>query len=98
MKVFDRGSSVVIEIEFREYEPFGTSELVDPETASVSIFDKSGEVVEADAQLIQKDTGRWYYIIQTGEDWQVGRYFVKVFADYSGHSDVDVMNPAFCLR
>jgi hypothetical protein len=100
-KEYDRGSTVVIEVEFKRYDPFGEYAYFDPWVYTITITDPEGTVKINAVNLIQKTTGKYYYRLQTLTDWEIGTYIVKVNSqdvEVSFWSDVTIDPESFYLK
>lgn len=88
-KEFDLGSAIIFEVQFKKLEPYGdTYTLFNPTSPQISVWDSAG-VIKVNAQsLLLKDTGRYYYIMQSTEEWTPGTYDVKVSGTDGTYSDV----------
>ncbi|MBI5238294.1 MAG: hypothetical protein HY887_07730 [Deltaproteobacteria bacterium] len=98
MKALDRGSAVLIEVEFRKQTPFGTAALFDPTAPKVTITDAAGVERVTDAALTRSALGQYYYICQTATGWATGVYAVKVTSSDGGYADVTIGPGEFGLR
>lgn len=94
---FDRGSAVIQEVEFKEDSAFGTPAYFDPDSPVITVTDPAGTYKVLNAALIKSDTGKWYYLCQTGVDWITGVYSVKVSASNGSYSDVTINRTSFRL-
>ena len=95
---FDKGSSVLIEVEFKKQTPFGTSSYFDPTSSSITITDPDGTDVVSAAALTSSGVGQYYYICQTLVTWASGGYKVEVTASDGVNSDVTVDPQGFILE
>ncbi len=73
MRIFQRGDSILIQIEIRDYE----NDLVDPDTALITIVDPEEEEVITEETMDREDTGKYYYHWNS-EDMPRGVYLVKI--------------------
>ena len=90
MEKFDRGSAIVIEVEFKRNDAFGTPTLFDPTSPTISIIDIEGTLKVTDAALTKSTTGKWSYICQTLTAWESGIYKSRVKAVSGSYNDVTV--------
>lgn len=99
MKKYDKGSAFYIEIEFKEYTPFGSSAYVNPSAATITIEDPDGikKVDGVDFLPNQSSIGKYYYLVETTTDWIVGDYKVTINSTESSKNDVTVSKPEFQL-
>ncbi len=97
METIDKGSAVLIEVEFKRATAFGDSEYFEPTGPVITISDRLGTVVVSAAELIRSDTGKYYYVCQTGDDWLDGAYATRVEGTDGSYSDVTVNEEAFAL-
>lgn len=65
MTNIDRGSAVLIEVEFKKQTPFGTAVLFDATNPKVTITDSAGTDKVTDAALTRSALGQYYYVCQT---------------------------------
>ena len=98
MQSYDRGSAVLVEVEFKKQTPFSSATYFDPATAKVTITDPNGINKVTDADLSKSDTGKWYYICQTVTDWVKGIYGLTATATDGINSDVTKESMGFRLR
>lgn len=98
MQTYDKGSAIIIEVEFKKQTPFGSAAYFDPSTAKVTVTDPTGTNKVTDASLTQSTTGKYYYICQTETTWAAGIYSVKVTSTDGSASDVTVDYTGFKLR
>lgn len=97
MESYERGSSILFEVEFQKQVPFGGLVYFDPSTATITVVDNTGTKV-VDAQNLTKSTlGKYYYIAQSLTNWLVGIYYTSVTASDGTYSDVLVQNKSFKL-
>jgi len=94
---FDRGSAIIIEATLTKAEPFEDPVLWDPTTVKISVYDPSGAVKVSGQDMSRKDTGKYYYILQTEEDWDRGYYGVEIEASDAAYSDRFYNDVAFEL-
>ena len=87
---YDRGSAIVIEVEFKKQEPFIAALYFDPITPKITITDSLGTNKISDITLTKKTTGKWYYICQTLTSWNIGVYSVKVAASTDTYNDITI--------
>lgn len=84
---FDRGSAIIIEATLMKTEPFESSTLWDPTSVTISVYDAAGNAKVSGQSMTRKDTGKYYYILQTEEDWDSGYYAVEIEASDASYSD-----------
>lgn len=96
----DRGSAILIQVEFKKQTPYGTLDYFDPAAPKISVMDPSGTPRITEAALTKKDTlvGRYFYICQTGVDWPTGKYSTKSTGGDGTYSDVTVNSETFKLK
>lgn len=94
----DKGSAIVLEVEFKQHTPFGTDAYFDPTVPKVSVIDKMGVLKVTDADLIKSTVGQYYYVCQTATNWDTGKYQVKVTATSGAYSDVTINTAGFELK
>lgn len=94
---FDKGSSVLIEVEFKRNLPFGGSEYYDPPTPLITVQDSNGNDVlgQVNQALTQSTIGKYYYVAQTAVSWASGFYQVKVTAGDGTHTDITTQPRSF---
>ncbi|HDH51218.1 MAG TPA: hypothetical protein ENH31_00340 [Nitrospirae bacterium] len=99
METFDAGSTIVLEVEFEKYVPYGALQKFDPYNyPDITVTDNLGtDKVDAVA-LVRSDTGEWSLIVQTETDWLTGVYAVKVTATDGTYNDVTTDLASFKLR
>jgi len=95
---FDKGSAVLVEVEFRKQTPFGTADFFDPASPKITITDPGGTDKVVDAALTKDTTGKYHYICQTAVDWQSGKYTGKVTGGDGAYTDVTINKEVFKLR
>lgn len=93
----DRGSSVLIEVEFQKNTPYGDAEYFDPSTSEINISDPEGTLKVDSAALIKSAVGKYYYICQTATNWLPGEYRIEVLASDGTYSDVTITPNGFEL-
>ena len=97
MTTYDRGSAVVIEVEFKQHIPFGADAYFDPTVPKVTVTDPTGVEKVAAADLTKSTTGKWYYICQTATGWSAGIYQAKVTATSGSYTDITINAMSFKL-
>jgi hypothetical protein len=97
METFDLGSAILIEVEFKTNNPFGSEDYYNPATSTITVYDAYDNVKVDAAALIQSDTGKYYYIIQSTIDWSDGVYKVKVDSGNGSYDDVTIKREFFRL-
>ena len=91
---FDKGTTVLIEIEFKKQTPFGALTYFDPVSPTVDVIDPYGTTVVNGDALTQSDTGKWYYLCQTTEaSWPSGKYTVKTDPTDSLYTGMEETDP-----
>lgn len=99
MATVDRGSTVLIEVEFKRRAPFvETPVLFDPTTPKITITDPLGVAKVTDAALTKYATGQYYYICQTLTNWEPGGYTTTASGIDGSYSDVDIRAGVFALK
>lgn len=79
-----KGTAIRIDIEVKDYD----DAYLDPDTITVTVYDPAGSV-KLDAQepsKVDNETGKYYIVVQTLEDWIEGNYIIKPIAEYSGYT------------
>lgn len=100
IKAKDRGSAVLVQVEFKKQAPYGTLDYFDPVAPKISVIDPAGNLKVTDADLTKKDAlvGKYFYICQTGVDWPVGVYSTKATGGDGTYADVTVNSETFKLK
>lgn len=102
MVVKDRGSAILIQVEFKKNDPYGVGDYFDPTVPSpvISVIDPQGNTKVTDAALTKKDAliGRYFYICQTAEDWPIGLYRSKAKGGDGTYGDVTINAETFRLK
>ena len=95
----ERGSAVLLQVEFKKQAPFGALTLFDPTgSPTVTVTDSAGDD-KVDAQnLIKQNVGQWYFIVQTDVAWLAGIYKAKVNATDGTYNDIEIEPMSFELR
>ena len=94
---FDRGSVLVLQVEFKKQTPFGTLDYFDPTVPKITITDPGGTDKVSAADLTKSTVGKYYYLCQTATTWMPGKYKTKVTATDGSYTDVTVDPEAFEL-
>jgi phosphoribosyl-dephospho-CoA transferase len=97
--MFELGSAITIESEFKKHTPFGTDDYYDPTlpVAKITVTDPGG-VKKVDAQnMVMSSVGKYYYVIQTATNWTAGVYQVLVTSGDGTNTDVALDTSAFAL-
>lgn len=96
---FSRGTSIVIEAEFKQYTPFFGLSYVDPDsnTYKITVKDENENIVVNGSVMTRSDQGKYYYIIQTKKEWDPGVYSVEVSSSIGNYSSVSVDESNFIL-
>lgn len=97
MNRYDRGSAIIIEVEFKKSTPFGGETYFDPISPTITIYQQGKTPKVEDASLTQSAVGKYFYIVQTEEDWDSGAYLTRIDAADATYSDVTIQRPAFEL-
>ncbi len=99
MITVDRGAVVTLEATFQKYTPFGDYVLQSPTTTpTVTVTDPSGEEKITTQSLTLKEAGKFYYHLQTEENWLQGTYVSKISAPFSPYNEIKVDNQSFILE
>lgn len=99
MSAFDKGSPVLIEVEFQRQTAFSsTLTYFDPTGATLSVTDQLGAVMTSTTNMTKSSTGKYYFICQTATTWAGGPYHTTVQCTDGTNSDVDVQMGAFELE
>lgn len=101
--VFDRGSSLLFEIDFKKRSPHASLEYTNTTSATISVYNPSSSVVvsmQVCSATNANSTGLYHAIIQTSTGWVKGYYETKIMAyDSTGtYSDIDVEPRIFELE
>ncbi|WKZ32914.1 MAG: hypothetical protein QY316_00475 [Thermodesulfobacteriota bacterium] len=97
----DRGSAILIQVEFKRNTPFGAIEYFDPPTLpTIAILDPQNVEKVAETTMTKKDgqVGKYYYICQTAENWLTGEYKAKCKGGDGTYTDVTTEEKAFKLK
>lgn len=97
MVTFDRGSSLIVEVNFEQNTPFGGKVAFNPTSPKITITDPSGVVKVTEADLTGVSTGKFYYTCQTATTWEAGYYSIKVTAASGSFSDITINPQGFEL-
>jgi hypothetical protein len=97
MESYDRGSAILVEVEFKEPPPFGTYTYFDPTSPLITVTDANKTEKVGGQSLTKSAVGKYYYVIQTQVGWIAGVYEVKVTASSSPYSDVTIAPSSFRL-
>lgn len=98
MITVDRGSTVMIEVEFKRTAPFGTEDYFDPTAPKITIKDSTGTAKVTEGVLLRQATGKWYYLCQTATNWTVGQYSAVVTATDGTYTDTTTEPRSFYLK
>ncbi len=94
----DKGSAILLEVEYKKQTPYGTLDYFDPSPVpKISVIDPLGQEVVTPANLVQSTTGRYYYVIQSSTAWEAGTYSCKTTGGDGTNSDVTINRAAFEL-
>jgi hypothetical protein len=86
--MIDRGSAILIEVEFTRKIPFGGNEYFDPTAPKITVF-QTGKVAKlGPVDLTQSTLGKYYYVAQTLTNWDTGSYNAKITASDETYSDI----------
>lgn len=97
MEKLDKGSVVMIEVEFKKAIPFAADEYFDPTTPKITIKDSLGTVKISEQLLVKASIGKWYAICQTQTSWKEGSYSAIVVAVDGTYTGIDVDPKSFEL-
>ena len=99
MNTYDRGTAILITVEFKKQTPFGTANDYDPATSqTIDIVDPGGNVMFAAAPLTKVGVGQYEYVCQTAASWWVGTYTVKATAVDGSSTSITYNRQAFTLQ
>lgn len=98
MITVDRGSAVLIEVEFKRTAPFGTEDYFDPTTPKITVTDPAGTVKVNAVDLSRQSVGQFYYICQTATNWSTGQYSAVVTATDGTYTDTTTEPRSFYLK
>ena len=94
IQTYNLGSTVLIELEYKKRQPFGTTAYFDPSTLpTVTITDEHGTVVVNADNTTKSDTGKYYYFCQTETTWHPGDYKIKTTPTDGVYNDVEITDP-----
>lgn len=97
--MFERGSTLVIPVEFKKQAPFGTADYFAPSPApTITVTDPAGTKKVDAADMTKSTTGKWYYIAQTAVDWVAGVYEIKIASGDGVYTDIEIKTGAFALE
>lgn len=98
----DRGSAILIQVEFKRNPPFGSPEYFDPTDPAPTIVILDPQNVEkvAETAMTKKEgeVGKFFYICQTLENWLTGEYKAKCKGGDGTYTDVTIEEKAFKLK
>lgn len=86
--MIDRGSAILIEIEFTRKIAFDGNEYFDPNAPKITIFQTGKAAKLGPSDLFKSEKGKYYYIAQTLTNWDIGSYNAKVTSSDETYSDV----------
>lgn len=98
MATYDKGTAVLIEVEFQRQTPFGSLAYFDPTSPLITVLQPGGAEIVTDAALTKSDTGKYYYVLQTAETWTSGTYGTEVTGVDGSYTARDVNTAAFKLE
>jgi hypothetical protein len=99
MITVDRGAVVTIEATFQKLEPFGNYSLESPSTTpQITVTAPGGEIMVNQQNMTLHSTGKYYYHVQTDEDWLEGTYTSKISAPFSPYTEIKIDNQSFILE
>ena len=90
MEQYDRGSAITIEVEFKKYTPFTGHTYFDPNTFTITVTDSAGAKKVDAVSLEKKETGKYFYVVQTEKTWEDGTYIVEINSTITAPSNKDV--------
>lgn len=98
----DRGSAILIQVEFKRNTPFGSAEYFDPTAPAptIVILDPKNEEKVTETAMTKKDgqVGKYFYICQTAENWLTGEYKAKCKGGDGTYTDITIEEKAFKLK
>lgn len=95
---YNKGSAIVVEVEFKKYTAFGEYVYFDPSTYTITVTDTEGSIKVDAENLIKHEAGKYYYVIPTATDWITGRYETKISSSDSGNNDITIDPRSFFLE
>ena len=99
MADFNRGEVIVAEAQLKEYTPFDTHALADPDsTPTITVTDNVGTVKVDAKDLTKSITGKYYYLIETASSWNPGNYVVQIVSVYNSKTNTHINDEAFVLQ
>lgn len=97
MELYELGSAIEVENEFKEHSGFSGAVLVNADSVTISVIDPAG-TVKVDADDMNNFATGWYrYTVQTATDWVAGTYEIKINSSKDGQTDVKRIRKAFRL-
>ena len=97
MESYDRGSTVLIQVEMKRQAPFGALDYIDPTSIKATITDPENTARVTDATMTKSDVGKYYYICQTQASWPAGSYQVSITGSDGTYTDITIKRMAFRL-
>lgn len=89
IREYDRGSAIVVEVEFKEYDTSTqTYSYFDPTTPTITITEPCGEVKFDQKALVKDFVGKYHYVVQTAADWKTGVYLGTVESAGATYTDI----------
>lgn len=85
---FDKGSSIVIEVETELLTPHAGLSDYTPDSPVISVIDPNGETKVDQAAMTEDAEGKLSYVVQTGESWPIGLYNVKIGSSSGIYTDI----------
>jgi len=96
--IYDAGSNITIEVEFRKHTPFVGEALFNPTSASIQVTDPDGTVVLPAVSLVNNAIGQYYFNVQTVSTWIAGIYIVQVSSSDGVGNDITINPTTFELK
>ena len=90
---FNKGDTVLIEVEFKKQTPFGSLSYFDPTAPTIDITAPNGTTQVTAAVLVKTDVGKWYYLCQTLTSWMGGHYNIKSPSTDGTYNGVEITKP-----
>ena len=86
--VYDRGSTITVEVYFYKHVAFGSDTLFDPSTYTITVY-QPGETAQVDAASLSKSAvGKYFYYVQTTSSWPRGDYWITINSGDGSYDDV----------
>lgn len=87
---FNKGDTVLIEVEYKKQTPFGSLAYFDPTSPTIDIVAPNGTIQVDDAVMTQSATGKYYYLCQTLTTWMGGHYRIDAPSTDGTHNGMEI--------